>query len=172
MKIAYYSFEISFGIYWQNSLFALKICYWQVKTHLTISSAWSKISFRILWQISLFALKICYWQVETNLTMPFVWSNSLWDFKKTLLLWNCEAPALKLIYFLWFQDSLLNNWTAAAMYIQTLVNQVLIGHDDVIKWKHFPRYWPFVRGIHRSPVNSPRKGQWRGALICGEETVE
>ena len=21
------------------------------------------------------------------------------------------------------------------------------GHDDVIKWKHFPRYWPFVRGI-------------------------
>ena len=24
--------------------------------------------------------------------------------------------------------------------------------DDVIKWKHFPRYWPFVRGIHRSPV--------------------
>ena len=38
-------------------------------------------------------------------------------------------------------------------------------HDDVIKWKHFPRYWPFVRGIHRSPVNSPHKGQWRGALI-------
>ena len=24
-------------------------------------------------------------------------------------------------------------------------------HDDFIKWKHFPRYWPFVRGIHRSP---------------------
>ena len=23
-------------------------------------------------------------------------------------------------------------------------------HDDVIKWKHFPRFWPFVRGIHRS----------------------
>ena len=37
-------------------------------------------------------------------------------------------------------------------------------HDDVIKWKHFPRYWPFVRGIHRSPVNYPHKGQWRGAL--------
>ena len=38
-------------------------------------------------------------------------------------------------------------------------------HDDVIKWKHFPRYWPFVRGIHRSPVNSPHKGQGRGALL-------
>ena len=36
-------------------------------------------------------------------------------------------------------------------------------------WRHpmetFPRYWPFVRGIHRSPVNSPHKGQWRGALM-------
>ena len=48
--------------------------------------------------------------------------------------------------------------------------QVLSFHDDVIKWKYFPRYWPFVRGIHRSLVNSPHKGQWRGAsmlsLIC------
>ena len=28
----------------------------------------------------------------------------------------------------------------------------------------FSRSWPFVWGIHRSPVNSPHKGQWRGAL--------
>ena len=42
---------------------------------------------------------------------------------------------------------------------------VSVFHDDVIKWKHFPRYWPFVRWIHRSPVNSPHKGQWRGALM-------
>ena len=43
-------------------------------------------------------------------------------------------------------------------------------HDDVIKWKHFPHYWPFVRGIQRSPMDSPHKGQWHGApmfsLIC------
>ena len=38
-------------------------------------------------------------------------------------------------------------------------------HDDVIKWKPFLRYWPFVRGIHRSPMDSPHKGQWRGALM-------
>ena len=38
-------------------------------------------------------------------------------------------------------------------------------HDDVIKWKHFPRYWPFVRAIHRWPVNFPHKGQWRWALM-------
>ena len=27
---------------------------------------------------------------------------------------------------------------------------VVMDHDDFIKWKYFPRYWPFVRGIHRS----------------------
>ena len=31
---------------------------------------------------------------------------------------------------------------------------------------HFSRYWPSVRGIsHRPPVNSPHKGQLRGALL-------
>ena len=40
-------------------------------------------------------------------------------------------------------------------------------HDDVIKWKHFPRlsYWPFMLGIHRSSVNFPHKSQWRGTLM-------
>ena len=38
-------------------------------------------------------------------------------------------------------------------------------HDDVIKWKHFPRYWPFVWGIHRSAVDSLQKGQWRETLM-------
>ena len=36
--------------------------------------------------------------------------------------------------------------------------------------EHFPRYWHFVRGIHRLPANSSHKGQWGGAsmfsLIC------
>ena len=40
-----------------------------------------------------------------------------------------------------------------------------VTHDDVIKWKHFLHYWPFVWGIHRSPVNSPHKGQWCRALM-------
>ena len=38
-------------------------------------------------------------------------------------------------------------------------------HDDVIKWKRFPCNWPFVQVIQRSLVNSPHKGQWRGALM-------
>ena len=54
------------------------------------------------------------------------------------------------------------------IYFTPLICRMLYNcmcHDDVIKWKHFPRNWPFVRGIHRSPVNFPHKGQWRGALM-------
>ena len=36
-------------------------------------------------------------------------------------------------------------------------------------WRHqmetFSALLAFVRGIHRSPVNFPHKGQWRGALM-------
>ena len=44
-------------------------------------------------------------------------------------------------------------------------SKVTLKDDDVIKWKHFPRYWPFVRGIHRSRVNSLHKGQLRAAFV-------
>ena len=52
---------------------------------------------------------------------------------------------------------------SCAFYIRGLTvltnkhRQSSMCHDDVIKWKNFPCYWPFVRGIHRS--------QWRGALV-------
>ena len=45
-----------------------------------------------------------------------------------------------------------------------LLEQANPPHADVIKWKHFRRYLPSVRGIHRSPVNSPDKSQC-GSLI-------
>ena len=59
------------------------------------------------------------------------------------------------------------NWLLNINLINIIVWLLILmtTHDDVIKWKHFPRNWPFVRGIHRSPVNSPHKGQWRGALM-------
>ena len=64
----------------------------------------------------------------------------------------------------------LRNWALNQLHggpviIWSVFYKIAQNHDDVIKWNHFPRYWPFVRGIHRSPVNSPHKGQWRGALM-------
>ena len=54
---------------------------------------------------------------------------------------------------------------------QCLSTLLLIIMVDVIKWKHIPRYWLFMMGIHQSMVDSPHKDQWCWALIfsliCG-----
>ena len=52
--------------------------------------------------------------------------------------------------------------TSQDYVVRLLINDI---PWDVIKWKHFLRYWPYVQGIHQSLVNSPHKGQWRGALM-------
>ena len=53
---------------------------------------------------------------------------------------------------------------SAYKYIWDINGRVTL-YDDVIKWNHFSRHWPFVREIHRSPVHSPHKGQWCGTLM-------
>ena len=58
-----------------------------------------------------------------------------------------------------------NIFAAFQFFVKNYFLAVAYVHDDVIKWKYFPRYWPFVKEIHRSPVNFPHKGQWRGALM-------
>ena len=59
-------------------------------------------------------------------------------------------------------------WALAS--VNTLASVNILTHDDVIKWKYFPRYWPFVREILLSPVESPHKCQRRVAsmfsLMC------
>ena len=47
-------------------------------------------------------------------------------------------------------------------------------HDDVIKWKHFQRYWPFVRGIHRW-IPRPKASDaelWRFLWSAPEQAIE
>ena len=39
-------------------------------------------------------------------------------------------------------------WTGSGNGLAPVQHQAI--HDDVVKWKHFSRYWPFVRGIPRS----------------------
>ena len=40
--------------------------------------------------------------------------------------------------------------TKTKLYKMRHIQEIRGNHDDVIKWKHFPRYWPFVRWIHWS----------------------
>ena len=56
--------------------------------------------------------------------------------------------------FQWHMLPPITKWTAthwATMFnTGAITNPNSFIHDDIIKWKHFPRYWPFVQGIHRS----------------------
>ena len=77
----------------------------------------------------------------------------------SIIIWWHEMVALVFVFVTYD-----NNFQQQGINGKSLRGPCL-HHDDVIKWKHFPLYWSFVRGIHRSPVNSPHKGQWRGALM-------
>ena len=47
------------------------------------------------------------------------------------------------------QPECVNNNTFSIFMLEILYEKL---QDDVVKWKHFPHYWSFVQGIHRSPV--------------------
>ena len=91
---------------------------------------------------------------------PHTWpvTRKMFPFDDVIMLWEENISLF------------LSNWTGSAILAlkHACVHWSIdhwSGHDDVIKWKHFPRYWPFVRGIHQWPVSSPHKRQWRGALV-------
>ena len=86
--------------------------------------------------------------------------------------WWCETlshPSRRHRNDTWTNEVMMSFWKDGRTHETTTPVGVMWGinehHEDVIKWKHFPRYWPFVQGIHRSPASSPHKGQWHGALV-------
>ena len=82
------------------------------------------------------------------------------------VIWNIWASRIAVpLYTVKSSQSLRISQFDQRKRLRSGIMKCIFLHDDVIKRKHFPRYWPFVRGIHRSLVNSPHKGQWRGALM-------
>ena len=105
---------------------------------------------------------------QSSATQAFVRGIRRWPVNCRLMWISIQShwqPSLTLFLVpLWIPS----NFAIWHILIITIIKENMsnvLPHDDVIKWKHFQRYWPFVRGIHRSPVNSPHKGQWRGTLM-------
>ena len=49
------------------------------------------------------------------------------------------------------------------------LSSIIIEHDDVIRWNHFPRYWPFVReltGRRWNPLTKASDAELWCFLIC------
>ena len=67
--------------------------------------------------------------------------------------WLCaytEWPLCKSCALLVPRDISCGSFSWVPVMTSQYGNAFYIIHDDAIKWKHFPRNWPFVRGIHRS----------------------
>ena len=75
---------------------------------------------------------------------------------------NSIGSALELLQFC-AKPSILSNYIMMSWHRNAF--SIAGPHDDVIKWKHFPRYWTFGRGIHWSPGDSPHKSQWRELYV-------
>ena len=104
------------------------------------------------WKWPLFNDFECIMDVEMNIRAKL---NCAYTRKCTFAHAHANPALNDEAYFSFFKQPRITNLRVANA----------LKHGDVIKWKHFPRYWPFVRRIHRSPVNSPHKGQWHGALM-------
>ena len=61
-------------------------------------------------------------------------------------------------------------------WISIAIKRTLVPHDDVIKWKHFPRYWPLVMGTtgyRWIPLTKARYAElWCFLWTAPEQTVE
>ena len=87
---------------------------------------------RLLVSLALFT----FCKQHHNLLHSKLWAQQLWrDRMKRYL-----------------SDSLVIDFIHGVIQSRSCKNGIYQQHDDVIKWKHFPRYWPFVRWIPRTPV--------------------
>ena len=73
--------------------------------------------------------------------------------------WHLKSLTIQLFVQQLVQANNKGKWSAL-LVLSPHKRPVKHFHDDVLKWKHFR-----VTGHLWSPLNSPHKGQWRGALM-------
>ena len=97
------------------------------------------ILFRVRWVKISMQVVSCYALGNTFKST----TGSGYDFapnRPQTIAWTDVDPADLRIYA---SSVLLFMW----IWSEIIVSTTGFVHDDVIKWKHFPRYWPFGRGI-------------------------
>ena len=125
------SIETEMLSFWRN--------FWQLKSY---CSQWRNFFFKmtpVLFQCH--SIRYFYW------TQPWAWVFKLKSMMIILL--NIGILSVITLFFI----------RRPCPWVRCISHCPRPYHDDVMKWHHFPRYWPFVSGIHRSQVDSPHNGQ-------------
>ena len=81
---------------------------------------------------------------NTPIFSPTDWHTFLQTYNG--IWWHTEADPVTIL--LKSHEFMFPSWHCVGLFMLTS------------SWKHFLPYWPLVWGIHRSPMNSPHKGQW------------
>ena len=100
---------------------------------------------------------------QSSASLAFVWGINRWPVKSPH-----KWPVTRKVFP--FDDVimvLLDMWQVTCSSIDTCkaCDNFAISYDDVIQWKHFPRYRPFAWGIHR-PRWIPRTKDSDAELWC------
>ena len=105
---------------------------------------------------------------------PWIWNATqwLWDTKPCYCITNyyvsSQTDDIHMIacWIVPLLHAIQQNRLTAIYFLQMFQQTGTWGCVWDTWWRHyFPRCWPFVRGIHRSTMNSFHKGQWLAALM-------
>ena len=89
-------------------------------------------------------------QVKSSLvkySLYFLRGNLASIFKPQLILVNHNCIFCQILQKVSPYKPPLTQW-CVSVHMHCYRQWFISCHDDVIKWKHLPRYWPFVREIH------------------------
>ena len=88
--------------------------------------------------------------MSTSELAPKQWiPRNPFDYKWTIVHYNLSPCWPRSISPYGFTRPQCVNHLCFVVKVWEILSSRYTWHDDVIKWKHFPRYWPLVRGIHR-----------------------
>ena len=96
--------------------------------------------------------QVCSWVLDVYVCVMYIY------FSAGKARWTNWVDAELYRVYSHFQNAFNFHWHFMA--VKTFTISMMMSSNG-----NFPLNWPFVRGIYRPPVNSPHKGEWRGALM-------
>ena len=124
-----------------------------------------------LWCLGMFWYLLGAWSSATtvSLAVPTVPTNLVTQHGYGVYIHQQNFVEINLLKF----GNSTNSWVAYCWRVRLLIAM----HDDVIKWKHFPRYWPYVRGTTGNPITKASDGElwcfvWSTPKHTVEQTIE
>ena len=136
------------------------VCKFGVIFHISIISCLcSRFHVRNQWffySVITFSYTKCFvhsYTVDVVFTLSYQRTNFILDTHSTEYIYVQCLKINQHYDIMWECNLQTNEYDLHAIMYRSFAHIIEWKHDDVIKWKHFPRCWPFVRWIHRTKTS-------------------